>query len=417
MKKILFAVFFLFSYLLSSNAQDDKYILGFKDLNQKFATIDFRLINNLIIIPIFINNSDTLFFILDTGINPTLLTTNELDLSFKIGRVSQITGLGKGENLEVLQTYGNTINIGNDVILTKQNVFVVREDRFELSKKMGTRIDGIIGGVIFTNFIVEINYDTEKIKLINPEQYKKRKYKRWLEKPIELYNNKPYINLNIALNEDTTIYANLLFDLGASDALWLMQKSNDSIIYSSPDELFYLGQGINGDIYGAYDKIKSISFSEKIKFEDVQICLPDTNSLKMPQNYDIKGRNGTLGSEIIKRFNVVIDYKHQQILLKKNSMFNSAYSIDYSGLEIDSPFENLNIYEVYYVQKNSPAEEAGLIKGDIIMKINNILVLEYTANEMNMIFSSRKGRVLKIEYNRDGINYKTKLKLRDYRFE
>jgi len=296
-------------------------------------------------------------------------------------------------------------------------VFVVREDRFELSKKMGTRIDGIIGGVIFTNFIVEINYDTEKIKLINPEQYKKRKYKRWLEKPIELYNNKPYINLNIALNEDTTIYANLLFDLGASDALWLMQKSNDSIIYSSPDELFYLGQGINGDIYGAYDKIKSISFSEKIKFEDVQICLPDTNSLKMPQNYDIKGRNGTLGSEIIKRFNVVIDYKHQQILLKKNSMFNSAYSIDYSGLEIDSPFENLNIYEVYYVQKNSPAEEAGLIKGDIIMKINNILVLEYTANEMNMIFSSRKGRVLKIEYNRDGINYKTKLKLRDYRFE
>jgi len=72
LKKILFAVFFLFSYLLSSNAQDDKYILGFKDLNQKFATIDFRLINNLIIIPIFINNSDTLFFILDTGINPNM---------------------------------------------------------------------------------------------------------------------------------------------------------------------------------------------------------------------------------------------------------------------------------------------------------------------------------------------------------
>ncbi|MEA3452643.1 MAG: hypothetical protein U9Q83_12185, partial [Bacteroidota bacterium] len=276
MKKILFAIIFL-CYFSEINAQDDKYILGFKDPKQKFTTIEFKLVNNLIIIPVFINNSDTLFFILDTGINPTLLTTNNTDISFNTGRVLQISGLGQDDNLTVLQTYGNKIHLGDDALLTKQNVFVVQKDRFELSKKMGTTIDGIIGGIIFENFIVVINYDTEKIKLINPKRYKKKRYRRWLKIPIELHHNKPYINLNIALNKDTTILANLLFDLGASDALWLMQNTNDSIVYNRPDELFYLGQGINGDIFGTYNKIKSVSFSDKIKLENVQICIPDTS--------------------------------------------------------------------------------------------------------------------------------------------
>lgn len=402
-----------------SKSQENLYILGFKDTTKKFVSIKFELVNNLIVIPLKINDSDTLSFILDSGIKPTLLINNNLDYSFKIGRVTKISGLGQDEDLVVLQSYGNEIVFSNDALLTLQNVFIVKEseDRFQLSQKMGMQIDGIIGGVIFENFVVKIDYDRKILTLYNPKRFKSKRYKRWLVKPIEIYNGKPYLKMKININTDTTIIANLLFDLGASDALWLMPGSNDNIYSKKSGNTYYLGQGINGDVYGTYARIDNLIFNKKVVLKNVQISLPDTSSIHPDQGYDMEGRNGMLGSEIIKRFNVVIDYMDNKIFFSKNSYFNTKYFSDLSGLDLIERYKHLNIFEVYYVQKNSPANDAGLKTGDVLVKINHIDIFEYDFNELNLLLRSRIGRKLKIEYSRKGEIYKTILILRDYRTE
>ncbi len=416
MKKI-FLIFISIFICSNINAQNNLYILGFKDSTQRSVSFNFKLINNLIIIPLSVNNSDSLFFILDSGINPTILTSNNYSLVFKTGRTSSIAGLGQDKDLSVLQTYGNTITIAQDALLTLQNIFIIDDHKFELSQKMGTRIDGIIGGVIFNNFVVKINYDRKKITLINPKKFKQKRYRRWLKIPIEIHNKKPYINLKIALNKDTLLNLKLLFDLGASDAIWLMQNTNDSIKFSHFHKRYYLGQGLNGDIFGTYDRIYRIYFNKKIYFKNVLVSLPDTASIHLPKDYNTLHKNGTLGSEIIKRFNVVVDYQDKQIFLKKNYFYHSKFKTDLSGLDIDAPYVNIPIYEVYNVQKNSPADIAGLKEGDVILKINNVHAFEYSLNDINLLFRARVGKKIRIEYQRGTKKFKTKLILRDYKFD
>lgn len=416
-KSIILVLCLLFGFI--SNSQENLYILGFKDSTQKYVSIEFELVNNLIIIPLFINDSDTLFFILDTGIIPTLLTNRSLDYPFKMARTTKITGLGQEDDLEVVQSYGNKITIDNDAILTLQNIFIVNDsiDRFQLSRKMGTQIDGIIGGAIFENYVVKIDYEKRIVTLYNPKKFNSKKYKRWLAIPIDLYNGKPYLKMKINIKPNTPIIANLLFDLGTSDALWLIPGSNDSIIAKKSDNLYYLGQGVNGEIYGTYDKVDNLFFNKKIYLKNVQVSLPDTSSMNVDKGYDIVGRNGTLGSEIIKRFNVIIDYKDKRIFFEKNSYFKTKSYSDLSGLEINAPYDNINLFEVFFVQKKSPADQAGIEIGDVLVKINNNSIFEYDFNELNLLFRSKVGRKIKIEYSRDGKNYVTFLILRDYRTE
>ncbi|MFT6963006.1 MAG: hypothetical protein ACJAWV_002740, partial [Flammeovirgaceae bacterium] len=103
-KKLLFL---LISVLLFGNAQandDEASLFHFKHPNKKSITIPFKMVNNLIIIPLFINNSDTLHFILDTGVNKTIMTglnfTGQLELNdFK---KVQLSGLGGGETISAV---------------------------------------------------------------------------------------------------------------------------------------------------------------------------------------------------------------------------------------------------------------------------------------------------------------------------
>ena len=66
------------------------------------------------------------------------------------------------------------------------------------------------------------------------------------------------------------------------------------------------------------------------------------------------------------------------------------------------------------------ARYAYLFKDEIkLSKLSpkNIFLIKNLLNEMNLLFRAREGRKLKIEYNRDGVRYKTVVKLRNYKFD
>jgi hypothetical protein len=73
----------------------------FDNPKKKSVTFDFKSSNNLIIIPVAINNSDTLNFILDTGVRYPIITelpfVNKLNLNYL--QPINVKGLGEGEQL------------------------------------------------------------------------------------------------------------------------------------------------------------------------------------------------------------------------------------------------------------------------------------------------------------------------------
>ena len=77
---------------------------------------------------------------------------------------------------------------------------------------------------------------------------------------------------------------------------------------------------------------------------------------------------GLIGNDILRRFNVILNYPRSDIYITPNSHFGEAFDYSYSGIELYF-IEGLII--VGDVAKGSPAETAGILEGDEVIAINN----------------------------------------------
>ncbi|MFN3490569.1 MAG: aspartyl protease family protein, partial [Emticicia sp.] len=101
--------------------KDDRYGYHFRGKYQKVAKFDFDLHANLIVLKAQLDGSDTLRFILDTGVSSTIVTDPKraLALGVKYVRRVKIAGAGEGEAIMANVSVGHTIRIG-DVIANQQ---------------------------------------------------------------------------------------------------------------------------------------------------------------------------------------------------------------------------------------------------------------------------------------------------------
>ena len=164
-KKIVFIILIL-ATSLKINSQKGFY---FNEGNYNKQQVSFKLINNLIVMPLEINGKK-LSFILDTGVNKTIL----FNLSEKdsIGLLNttrvDLQGLGSGDAVDAIISKKNTFKVKN-LLSKNETVYVILKDYFDLSSKMGTTIHGIIGYNLLKNVIVKINYKTKKLDFYNPK--------------------------------------------------------------------------------------------------------------------------------------------------------------------------------------------------------------------------------------------------------
>jgi hypothetical protein len=430
---ILFLIFFLFSFSQSGFEFNSK---------KRRITIPFKIINNLIIIPVEVNGVK-LNFLLDTGVEKTTLFSIEEADSLKFAKVEKImiTGLGTGNSISALRSKENIVKI-NDYVDKKHEIFIVLDKDINFSSQLGITIHGIIGYDFFINYLIEINYSRKKVFVYkNKKQFNKSKYKRYNEIPISIEFNKPFINAEVTLNNNL-LTAKLLIDTGGSDGLWLFENGKN---IKSPPKYFddFLGKGFSGSIYGKRSRV------EKIKIGDNSIQLPTVSfpdSLSMKNVSLTSGRNGSIGSEILRRFNMFFDYSQSKMYLKKNHDFTDPFEYNMSGIEIehnglelvkevaplytrfaetgvsystkDDPsevkyqFVLKPVYEIVSVRKNSPAEAAGLMKSDIIKKINGIHAYKFKLQQIVRLMQSEDGRQISLEIDRNGIVMKFKFLLK-----
>jgi len=408
--------------------------------NKHKYVLPFKFLNNLVIIPVTVNG-EKLSFILDTGVSTSIIfNLNLIDsIELKNAKKVRLRGLGEGNYIEALQSENNKMEIG-DLQTSEHTVFLILDKGYDLSSKMGFDIHGIIGGDLLKDFIVSVNYTSKKLVFYNPKYYKYKKCNKCQTLPLEFNLNKPYIMTRVT-NKQGSFFTKLLIDSGGSDALWLFLNTNKKI--NLPVKFFddYLGQGLNGSIYGKRARIKKLEIGH-FSFDNLTVAYPDSTSIVMASRF--KDRNGTLGAEILKRFHIIYDYPNQKITLRKNNRyFKNKFNYNLSGIELsqagksfikvqketpilvqESPTE-LKIgvqynyiyslkptYRISEIRKNSPAQLAGLRKGDILLEINHKPAYEYTLQEIMQLLHSKEGKTIKMLVDRNGINLKYQFKLK-----
>ena len=427
--------FFLFIILVidfsfSINAQEG---FRFLDTNKNHQRIRFELIHNLIVIPLKINGKE-LSFILDSGVSKTILfnITKKDNISLKNVEKIQLQGLGKGEPVDALLSFKNKVSIKN-IVHENETIYVILKDYFDLSSKMGKTIHGIVGYNILSNFIIKVNYKTKKIDFYNPETYTYKKCKKCEVFPIQMYRRKPYIEAQVQLDTvgSKLTFVKLLIDSGGSDAIWLFENTKEEI--TTPKRYFndILGEGLSGTIYGNRSRIPKIKLGS-FEIKNPTISFLDSVSSKNARNF--KERNGSIGAGILTRFKVWFDYPNKKIMLKKNRSFSDGFHYNMTGLDVvyngkqlvkeqldissydayNNQSNNNNYinvitsfsykfkasYRIKSVLKNSPGEKVGLLKDDIILKINDKPAYQFTLNDIILKFQERDHKRIKITVSR-----------------
>ena len=430
--------FFYLLFVLNLQAQDSFLLTDGKEKQ----SLTFKLINNIVVIPLEINGKE-LSFILDTGIDKTILFNLQMNDSIELRDIERIKlyGLGEGEALDALRSRNNIITIGH-IKNIDHMVYVVLDETFDLSAKMGENINGIIGGELFEDFIVDINYRTKKITFYDPVVNQSDQICEQCEVfPLEFNKNKPYINLEIKDHNEKSQQVKLLIDSGSSDAIWLFANEEKGI--TIPDNFFkdFLGKGLSGSIYGKRSRIKELIIGDFI-IENPATSYPDSSSvLTAMLNAD---RSGTLGAEVLRRFRVIFDYPNQKMSLKPNKGFSDPFLYNKSGMELihggdvlvkeskaqfigpenvknQSTFSQISYafglsykpsYQISYLRPKSPALEAGLQVGDIILEINGKPAYDQKLHEIILTLSKQEGQKINVLVDRGGrqIKYKFKLK-------
>jgi S1-C subfamily serine protease len=78
--------------------------------------------------------------------------------------------------------------------------------------------------------------------------------------------------------------------------------------------------------------------------------------------------SGLIGNDLLRRFNMVINYSKREVHLMPNTHYNDPFDYAYTGLSI---YFNDSKIEVEDVVKGSPADKAGLKVGDVLLGVNN----------------------------------------------
>ncbi|GAA4290280.1 aspartyl protease family protein [Aestuariibaculum suncheonense] len=431
-KYVLFSV--LLFFLSFHNFSQNRFVVQNKKQSDK---VKFKLINNLIIVPVEINGV-SLSFLLDTGVTkPILFNFLNVSDSLKIKHTDTIylRGLGDGERIMAHRSLNNVFKIG-DAVKLNQDLYAIYDANLNLAPKLGVPVHGIIGFDLLRDLVVEVNYSKKVLKLTSPETFHYKLCRKCEEFNLEFYNNKPYLNAVVDVREQK-IPVKLLIDSGGSDALWLFEDEERGI--ASGDYFFYdfLGHGLSGSVYGKRSKIEAL-YLKRFVLKNPNVAYPD--SLFITHAKQHRERAGSLSGNVLMRFNVIFDYSNAKVILKKNGNFKDEFQYNKSGIELvhdgmrlvresnnrfsfdnnqqnrDSDLEGKQIffephyklvlkpvYTIVELREESPAHIAGLQINDIVLSVNGKPASHFTLQKIMEMFYDDAGKHIRLKVERQGV--------------
>ena len=334
---------------------------------------------------------DSLNFILDTGSGGISLdSTRAQEFGLKPEPSDRsIRGIAGIKKVSFLNN--QTLRLPN-LVIDSLNFHI---NNYEiLTNVYGERIDGIIGYSVISRYIIKLNYDSSIIEFWS---------KGNLKYPKGGYLLKPFIStlpVQIArVKDERTVTTRFLYDIGAGmNMIFSTDFISDSSLLSKKKKFFTKeAEGLGGKIDMVITVIKEVKLGP-YRFRKVPVYIFD--DVYNATSYPYLG--GLIGNDILRRFNVIMNYEKRDIHLLPNSHYSEPFDYAYTGLELYYIDGKVLVGDV---AEKSPAEEAGLKEGDVIVSIDknfsqNLQQYKYTLQSLKgkvKIIVTRDEQLLEIE--------------------
>jgi hypothetical protein len=255
-------------------------------------TLRYRTVNNLIILPVTINDSIEVNLILDTGCRNLVLFGKRFQklLSHIPDKMVQFSGLGSGKSLQGVLSLTNKVSIQEVLGESIAVVIVGSRNLFSQYKD----VDGVIGYDIFLRFEIELNPVQQTITF-RPAQ-KANPPQDYHTVPLRINDARPVMDSRIALLNDNgpARRYELMIDTGSSLGVLLKTTNMEDF---SDDQQKIIGRGFNGPVMG-YNTL-----SKQLHLENLDMNNVPTGIIQSPwHNY------ASVGMAVLKKYIVVLNY-------------------------------------------------------------------------------------------------------------
>ncbi|MGK7395918.1 MAG: aspartyl protease family protein [Candidatus Cyclobacteriaceae bacterium M3_2C_046] len=338
----LFNCFFIFSGIKAQSAVEIPF-LNYED----YVIITGEL------------KGEKLNFIFDTGASHTILHKQTAD---QLGLKPNSYAFSKRSGSFISSLSDQKVKMG----ALKLNLKMFFIDLTQLNDVLDYRIDGIIGYDLLAQNILQINYDQQQLILF-------KKYEPDPEAhiyPIEVAAGRSYLPLKITFHDQEQVEERFLLDNGSSypvsiTSYHLIEEKN--LFERIGDYYEFHSLEIFGDLKRKIGgKVRQINLGNHL-FKDVPLSL----NIRLIKNSRLNSGfyAGTIGNELMKKFNITLDYKNQKSYWMPSQNYLSQFRVNRLGCVLRKD-DSIDRIFIKYVFEDSPAEKIGLRPNDILLRIN-----------------------------------------------
>ncbi len=278
---------------------------------------------------------------------------------------TMLPGVGTGGFQQTRAVY-DTVNIDFSNLNLKTNIVPI----VDLKIIAGDKIDGVIGASFFINSVLVINFEKEYIQVL--DCISGVDISGFSKIPMKVEQNRTNIPISVEIDDEVRITGDIVLDTGSPGTINLTSdmasRHNLELIVKDKTKLYRKYGGISGESSGYVFYSNSFQISD-LGLQDVIIeySLDKSGSLANRKGDEI----GLLGTGILDKYDVIIDFSNSNLYLKQNSNIKPIFEMSKLGFTFVDRRETLGGLIVTGFYAGSNAEASGLKIDDRIITINH----------------------------------------------
>ncbi|MCE9558146.1 MAG: PDZ domain-containing protein [Armatimonadetes bacterium] len=342
-------------------------------------------------------------FMFDTGFGGTFILGEEMNVGKATGTMTLRDFVGEFQAKTVKV---KTLSIGDVKIDPKDKVIVQQPSR-DMTDSYGTHVDGIMGLEVFLGKVFEINFQKSQM-IFYPDSYDISTKvpdgkKTFLSKMLPLGQNAIEMQVKTKAGKKFILALDTGNGFYATTYKETLEEAGLMVAGKKPD---FMGQSFVAS--GAVDSFNQ--YLEEMTIFGVPVQSSVWNIIDLPSS--AADSQGTVGFEFLSNFNVTIDMNRRRVWFElfKESAGNEAPG-DLGLIAQYEPTSKRVL--IYNVIPKSPADKAGIKRGDQLLSVGDSDMLRQTYRQLRNMFQGKKGTKVKIVTSRNGSLMRTEME-REY---
>jgi hypothetical protein len=339
------------------------------------AEIPAEFVGNLIFLPVRINGGKPSLFNLDsrahaTSIDPMRAAALDLNVGSEPGNgpLQPATSIRDC----VLNLPGVDFPVSSLAVLSKN----------DFGSQVGRPNEGTLGSDFLARTVVSIDYARRTVQLYDPGVYQYSGAGSRFH--LTFVDGIPVIRAKFSVSRGKALEANFAVNTARDASVVISDRYGEAhhIFSSHLRTIPATAPQSDGEGSAVLGRLKEFELGPFSFLQGV---------LAVFSRSDIPGEGnpriaGEIGGGLLRRFTVIFDYPHQQIILEPNAHFSDEDQEDKSGISVIARGPDLKIFEVAQVLPGTPAAAAGIQKGDVIAGVDEEAASDLTLADLRDLF-------------------------------